>query len=116
MIGKHDHSCRQHVLNAKADSASDSNISSCKSTSFNNLITVTMLNKLSTDVQNLKKMTTLNVRLHEEEHVTASVTKDENMSDSMINLNRHQKRKLREKFRKKVGEGMPMCNTRVFKH
>ena len=93
IIGKHYHNCRQHVLNAKTDSVSDANTSSCEPIPFKNLITVTMLNKLTIDVQNLEEMKLLNVRLHEEKHVTASFMKDENVSNAMINLHRYQKRK-----------------------
>ena len=75
-----------------------------------------MLNVLTKDVQNLEEMKLLNVRLHEEEHVNASFMKDENVSDAMINLHRHQKRKRRKKCRFFLGEGIPTRDTCLSKH
>ena len=80
------------------------------------LTTISTLNKATNDIVELDEMKLLDVRLHEEQCVNSSFNANEIVSDSTINLHRHQKRKLREKHRNALLEGIPVDNACMFRH
>ena len=116
MIGKLKHNCRQQALNTQTNNSNAPNTSSCVPLPHKKMIKASTLNNITKDIVDLEEMKLLNVRIYEEQHVNSPFNKDEVMSDSMINLQRHDKRKLREKCRNELLEGVPVENVHMFRH
>jgi len=95
IIGVHKHNCRQQFIKSRHDNSGTNDTSTCAAIPHRKLITISILNPLVLAAKDLEEMKLLNVRTYEEEYIKSSFVNQDTITDSLINLQRYQKRKLR---------------------
>ena len=115
-LSAHNHDHRQQSTQTRTDDSIANNETICYPMPHQKLTSMPILNNLIHEFTFMKDLGSLNVAVHGEEFINSAFMKSSMVRDSLINLQRHQKRKSREKIRKALQEGMPVHNTRLFKH
>ena len=111
MLSAHNHNYRQQLMQTRTDDSVINNATVCHPVPHRKLISTSILTDLIHEFVSMKDLELLNVAMHEEEFINNTFIKSDVVTDFLINLQRHQKRKLRENFRKTLQEGvMRICS------
>ena len=68
------------------------------------------------DMKKLEPMDKLDITPHENEHVHNRIKKHDTCTDTIINLQLHNRKKLHAKFREALNVGVPMENACLYTH